>query len=83
MQISLKLILTCVVTAIFFHTYQMAEPTFFALIEYTYLVFAAMIDFAMWAILPSSTTLIGVTLFVGSGISITLRELADQKSQIN
>ena len=78
MQISLKLILTCVVTGIFFRTYQMAESTFLALIEYTYLVFAAGIDFALWAVLPSSTTLV-----VGSGILITLRELAAKKSQIN
>jgi len=83
MQISLKLILTCVVTGIFFRTYQMAESTFVAPIEYTYLVFAAGIDFALWAVLPSSTTLIGITLVVGSGILITLRELAAKKSQIN
>ena len=63
--------------------YQIAESTFVAPIEYTYLVFAAVIDFALWAVLPSSTTLIGITLVVGSGILITLRELAAKKSQID
>ncbi len=63
--------------------YQIAESTFVAPIEYTYLVFAAVIDFAMWEVLPSSTTLIGITLVVGSGILITLRELAAKKSQID
>ena len=58
--------------------YQIAESTFVAPIEYTYLVLAAVIDFVIWAVLPSSKILIGVTLVVGSGILITLRELASR-----
>ena len=61
--------------------YQIAETTFVAPMEYSYLVFAAVIDFVIWAFFPSGTTLIGVTLIVGSGILITLREFSSQQSQ--
>lgn len=61
--------------------YQIAETTFVAPMEYSYLVFAAVIDFVIWAFFPSGTTLIGVTLIVGSGILITLREFSSRQSQ--
>lgn len=61
--------------------YQVAETTFVAPLEYSYLVFAAVIDFVIWAFFPSGTTLIGVTLIVGSGILITLREFYSRQSQ--
>ena len=61
--------------------YQVAETTFVAPLEYSYLVFAAVIDFVIWAFFPSGTTLIGMTLIVGSGILITLREFSSRQSQ--
>ena len=62
--------------------YQVAESTFVAPLEYSYLIFAAVIDFFIWAAFPSGTTLIGVTLVVGSGLLITLREFTARQSKI-
>ena len=63
--------------------YQMAESTFVAPLEYTYLVFAAVIDFVIWSVFPSGTNLIGVALVVGSGLLITYRETAARQSKID
>ncbi|MDB3929588.1 hypothetical protein N9413_10385 [Paracoccaceae bacterium] len=52
-------------------------------IEYSYLVFAVAIDFVIWALLPSGTTLIGMFLVVGSGLLITFREWTARQAQIN
>ena len=63
--------------------YQVAESTFVAPIEYSYLVFVAIIDFAIWATLPSVTTLIGVALVVGSGLLISFRELIGEHRDLD
>ena len=63
--------------------YQMADATLVAPIEYTYLVFAVAIDFVIWALLPSTATLIGMVLVVGSGLLITLRESKAQRAHID
>jgi drug/metabolite transporter (DMT)-like permease len=63
--------------------YQMADATLVAPIEYSYLVFAVAIDFVIWALLPSGTTLIGMFLIIGSGLLITFREWTARQARIN
>ena len=60
--------------------YQMADATLVAPIEYSYLVFAVIIDFVIWALLPSGITITGMILVVGSGLFITLREWKAQQA---
>ncbi len=60
--------------------YQMADATLIAPIEYSYLVFAIVIDFVIWAMLPSGPSLIGMFVVVGSGLLISLREWAAKKA---
>ena len=52
----------------------MADAAFLAPIEYCYLAFAVIIDFVIWALLSSRSTLIGVGLIAGSRLLISLRE---------
>ena len=63
--------------------YQVAESTFVAPLEYSYLIFAAVIDFVIWSVFPSGTNLVGVALIVGSGLLITYREIAARQSKID
>ena len=60
--------------------YQMADAASVAPIEYCYLAFAVIIDFVIWASLPSSLTLIGVGLIAGSGLLISLRERSTKQA---
>ena len=52
----------------------MADAAFLAPIEYCYLAFAVIIDFVIWALLSSRSTLVGVGLIAGSRLLISLRE---------
>ncbi|MDG1092085.1 MAG: DMT family transporter [Paracoccaceae bacterium] len=61
--------------------YQMADAAFVAPIEYCYLAFAVIIDFVIWALLPSGSTLIGVGLIAGSGLLISLRERSAKQAE--
>mgnify|MGYP007000224343 len=54
--------------------YQNAETTIVAPVEYTYLIFAAFIDYLFWSFTPSLSHIMGATIILGSGITITWRE---------
>ena len=60
---------------------QMVDAAFLAPIEYCYLAFAVIIDFVIWALLPSGSTLIGVGLIAGSGLLISLRERSAKQAE--
>ena len=54
--------------------YQLAESSFVAPFEYTYLIFAILIDFIVWQYIPSAQGIIGVTMIISAGVTIALRE---------
>ena len=54
--------------------YQNAETTTVAPVEYTYLIFAAFIDYLFWNFTPSASHITGATLILASGITIIWRE---------
>ena len=59
--------------------YQSTESSFVAPLEYTYLVFALIIDYTVWQTLPNAQGLIGVTLVIGAGVMIAIREGIERK----
>ena len=54
--------------------YQLAESSFVAPFEYTYLIFAILIDYMVWQYIPTAQGIIGVTMIIGAGVTIALRE---------
>ena len=54
--------------------YQIAESSFVAPFEYTYLVFAILIDYIVWQYLPNTEGLIGLTMVISAGVLIAIRE---------
>jgi len=54
--------------------YQIAESSFVAPFEYTYLVFAILIDYIVWHYLPNTEGLIGLTMVISAGVLIAIRE---------
>ena len=54
--------------------YQLTESSFVAPFEYTYLIFAILIDYIVWQYIPTSQAIIGVSMIVGAGVMIALRE---------
>ena len=54
--------------------YQSAESSFVAPFEYTYLIFAMLIDYAVWQYIPSAQGIIGVTMIISAGVTIAIRE---------
>ena len=54
--------------------YQLAESSFVAPFEYTYLIFAMLIDYTVWQYIPSTRGIIGVTMIISAGVMIALRE---------
>ena len=60
--------------------YQNAETTTVAPVEYTYLIFAAFIDYLFWNFTPSASHITGATLILASGITIIWREWLTKKS---
>ena len=54
--------------------YQVAESSFVAPFEYTYLIFAILIDYTVWQYIPSTQGVIGVTMIISAGVMIALRE---------
>ena len=54
--------------------YQSAESSFVAPFEYTYLIFAILIDYAVWQYIPSAQGIIGVTMIISAGVTIAVRE---------
>ena len=59
--------------------YQSTESSFVAPLEYTYLVFALIIDHMVWQTLPNAQGIIGVTLVIGAGVMIAIREGIERK----
>ncbi len=60
--------------------YQNAETTTVAPVEYTYLIFAAFIDYLFWNFTPSASHITGATLILASGLTIIWREWLKKKS---
>jgi len=54
--------------------YQTAETSFVAPLEYFYLIFVALVDYALWKVIPEFSVVIGIVLIMVSGIIISLRE---------
>jgi drug/metabolite transporter (DMT)-like permease len=54
--------------------YQLAESSFVALFEYSYLIFAILIDYIVWQSVPNSQGLIGVSMIISAGVLIAFRE---------
>ena len=54
--------------------YQSADSSFVAPFEYTYLIFAMLIDYAVWQYIPSAQGIIGVTMIISAGVTIAIRE---------
>jgi len=54
--------------------YQLAESSFVAPFEYTYLIFAILIDYTVWQYIPSTQGIIGVAMIISAGVMIALRE---------
>ena len=54
--------------------YQIADSSFVAPFEYTYLVFAILIDYIVWQYLPNTEGLIGLTMVISAGVLIAIRE---------
>ena len=50
------------------------EASFIAPFEYTALIWAVLFDILIWRHLPGSTTLIGATIIIGSGLYVAYRE---------
>ncbi len=54
--------------------YQIADSSFVAPFEYTYLVFAILIDYFVWQYLPDTKGFIGLTMVISAGVLIAIRE---------
>ena len=59
--------------------YQSTETSFVAPLEYTYLVFALIIDYIVWQSLPNVQGIVGVTMVISAGVMIALREATERK----
>ena len=55
--------------------YQVANASLVAPFDYSYLPFAAILAYLLWAEVPPMSTLAGMTLIVGSGLYLGYREL--------
>ena len=54
--------------------YQNSEASLVAPLEYTYLIFAAFLDFLIWDFIPSETQVLGAVTITTSGAIIAWRE---------
>ena len=54
-------------------SYQIAEPTYIAVFEYSLLVFAGFWGWLLWKEIPDAIGIIGIVIIVGTGIVIVLR----------
>ncbi len=59
--------------------YMVAEFSAVAPFEYLYIVWGSLFGFLIWNEIPSSTTIAGVTLLIGSNLYILRREVALKK----
>lgn len=67
-----------VISAIGFYcltqAYRLGESSFVAPFEYTGLIWATIWGFVFWQELPDPTTVVGISLIVGAGLYVILRE---------
>ena len=59
--------------------YQNSEASLVAPLEYTYLIFAAFLDFLIWDFIPSETQVLGAVTITTSGAIIAWREWSRSK----
>ena len=53
--------------------YQIADPTFMGVFEYSFLLFAGVWGYILWRHLPDATAILGICLIVAAGATITVR----------
>ena len=53
--------------------YQIAEPTYITVFEYSFLIFAGFWGWVLWKELPDAIGFIGIAAIIGAGIVITVR----------
>ena len=53
--------------------YQIADPTFMGVFEYSFLLFAGIWGYILWRDLPDATAVLGICLIIAAGATITLR----------
>ena len=53
--------------------YQIADPTFMGVFEYSFLLFAGVWGYVLWRHLPDATALLGICLIIAAGATITIR----------
>ena len=56
--------------------YQIAEPTYVAVYEYSFLIFGGLWAWVLWNEIPDAISVIGILFIAGAGIVITLRTRA-------
>ncbi|MCY4100540.1 MAG: DMT family transporter [Rhodobacteraceae bacterium] len=59
--------------------YQVAEPTFVTIFEYSFLIFAGFWGWVIWSQIPDAIGIFGIALIIGAGIVITIRSLPTQE----
>ncbi len=57
-----------------FSAYSVASPSVVSLFEYSLIIWAIIIGYILFDNIPSARTFLGVTLIIGAGIYIYLRE---------
>ncbi len=60
--------------------YQIAEPTYVTVFEYSFVIFAGFWGWVIWHEVPDSISLIGIVLVISAGVVITLRSVKSRKS---
>ena len=53
--------------------YQMADPTYLGVFEYSFLLFAGFWGWVLWRQIPDGAALAGITAIIAAGVAITLR----------
>lgn len=61
--------------------YQVAEPTFVTIFEYSFLIFAGFWGWVIWSQIPDAVGIFGIAMIVGAGIVITFRSLPLKSSR--
>ena len=54
--------------------YRLAPPSLVGVFEYTYFVWVVIVGYVIWGDVPSTTTLVGVAIVIGSGVYVLRRE---------
>ncbi len=56
--------------------YQIADPTYIAVFEYSFVIFAGFWAWVLWNEIPDSASLAGIAMVIAAGIVITVRSRA-------